>query len=215
MLAFSHKSYIFMSHIEWWIQIQCWIHIYFWTDFFVFIANVCFSDLTPNMLILCQLGVSVMYFCVQGLKFLLARRQTLRFCPRESGCWAMESWDWRREFTRVLWKRYSLTVMFTWWLKLKESVNSTQPAWAQSNSVLVWQRLMMTWTNDCTIDALCVLQTGYSDLMQSHLMNNSLRNETLVIIYSSSCHCMEKSCFKSSLFLRFGLLGYVNNTTMC
>lgn len=69
------------------------------------------------------------------------------------------------------------------------------------------QRLIMTWTNDCTIDALWVIQTGYSDLTQSHLMNNSLWNESFGCIYASSCHCMKRAAF-----LRFGLLGYVYNT---
>lgn len=30
----------------------------------------------------------------------------------------------------TLWKSYSLTLMFTWWLRLKESVNSTQTCWS-------------------------------------------------------------------------------------
>ncbi len=43
----------------------------------------------------------------------------------------------------------------------------------------------MTWTNDCTINALCVLQTGYSEWTQSHLLNYSLRNESSNHFY---CH---------------------------
>lgn len=61
-------------------------HIYL----FVFTTNVRFSDLTPNNLILCQLGVSVMHVLYPGVEVLAAtcggRRQTLRFCLIESGC---------------------------------------------------------------------------------------------------------------------------------
>lgn len=89
------------------------------------------------MYLLCP-GVEVLAGTPSDTALLSERKRVL-----SDGELRLEERAGQPEFTRVLWKRYSLTVMFTWWLKLKESVNSTQPAWAQSNSVLIWQPLML------------------------------------------------------------------------